>query len=99
MAKALVRGGAYVAALAVCNLIARGSVPALLGLFIVAAAGIELLLPVVAVERCPAVRSVAGLHFPRLSTNRVAGLWATTACMVGAGVALVFSALKVSGQH
>lgn len=100
MLKPLVRGGAYVSALAACNALSGGSFTALLGLFMVAAAAIELVLPVVAADACPlGVRAVGGFHLPELSNERVVGLMATASAMAVAGVGLVFSAVRATAGY
>ncbi len=98
--KPMLRGAAYVASLAGCQAVAGCNHAAELAMFTVAAAAIELVLPVVAAEHphC-GVRSVAGLRFPALSAGRLAALFLTVAGLAATGFGLVFSAIHAASRH
>jgi hypothetical protein len=99
MTKPMLRGGAYVAALALCQAAAGCNHAAELAMFIVAAAAIELLLPVVAAEHPHGVRTVAGLRSPALSSGRLAALLLTVSALAATGFGLVFSAIQAASRH
>jgi len=99
MTKPMLRGGAYVAALAVCQTAAGCNHAAELAMFIVAAAAIELVLPVVAAEHPHHVNTVAGLRFHAISSGRLAALFLTVSALAATGFGLVFSAIQAAARH
>lgn len=97
--KPMLRGAAYVAALAGCQAAAGCNHAAELAMFTVAAAAIELVLPVVGAEHPHHVHAVAGLRFPALSGGRLAALLLTVSALAATGFGLVFSAIQAAGRH